>query len=135
MTTRRTKPLEAYQGKEDRFQATAISLVRMILQSNGIDPRLAYHVPNEGPRTKRFGGNLKRQGLVRGVPDIQVDVARGGYHGLRLELKVWPNNTTDDQEEFHALLREQGYRVVVAYGITAVEEAMDMYFDRRRMRR
>ena len=48
---------------------------------------LLYHIPNEGKRSGRAGAALLRQGLKRGVPDICLPVARGGYHALYIELK------------------------------------------------
>lgn len=48
---------------------------------------MLYHVPNEGKRNPAAGARLVAEGLKRGVPDICLPVARGGCHGLYIELK------------------------------------------------
>lgn len=60
---------------------------------------------------------LKKQGLRRGIPDIDVPVARHGSHGLKIELKrVSGGAVSEDQERMHELLKLQGYSVIVCYG-------------------
>lgn len=49
---------------------------------------LLYHIPNGGKRDAKTATILKRQGVKAGVPDLHLPVARGGYHGLYIELKV-----------------------------------------------
>mgnify|MGYP004433785991 CR=1 FL=1 len=44
-------------------------------------------------RDARTAANLKRQGVKAGVPDLHLPVARGGYNGLYIELKVGSNNS------------------------------------------
>ena len=48
---------------------------------------LFYHVPNEGKRSPAAAMKLLAEGLKKGVPDNFLPVARGGYHGLYIELK------------------------------------------------
>lgn len=78
--------------------------------------RLLYAVPNGGHRHPATAAKLKAEGVRAGVPDISLDVARGGYHGLRIEMKAGRNKPTEAQEAFMALLREQGYCCRTAYG-------------------
>lgn len=49
--------------------------------------KLLYHVPNGGSRKKSEAGRFKAEGVKAGVPDLCLPVARGGYHGLYIELK------------------------------------------------
>ena len=49
--------------------------------------KMLYHIPNEGKRSRATGARLVAEGLKRGVPDICLPVARGGCHGLYIELK------------------------------------------------
>lgn len=59
----------------------------------------------------------RAEGVKSGVPDICLPVARGGYHGLFIELKRQHGNTaTKNQNTWLADLREQGYATAVAYG-------------------
>ena len=104
-------------------------------------PELAwlYAVPNGGLRSKAVAGKLKAQGVKSGVPDIQLDVARQGFHGLRIELKVpevkavpgitkrkAPGRTSVEQDAWLEQLRAQGYRAEVAYGWS---DAMEILVD------
>lgn len=41
-----------------------------------------FHIPNGGSRNKAEAANLKRQGVMAGVPDLCVPVARCGYRGI-----------------------------------------------------
>ena len=138
--TRRTKPTGAYVGSEDSFQCSAITAVRAIAASAGVDPRLCMHIPNGGQRNAIVGAKLKAQGTVAGYPDIMVhhrsamfdldvtDAFGQFYCGLAIELKVWPNKPSEAQEAIHALLRNAGWRVVVCYGLDEVIETTKNYF-------
>ncbi len=91
-------------------------------------PELAYmfHVPNARPnRFERM--NMGRQGVKRGVPDIMLLVARGGYHGLLIELKIEGGSVSPTQEAFLAFAREQGYQALVCWGWTQAKDAIESY--------
>ena len=135
-----TQPPNTYKGKEDAFQVSAIDIVRMIAHANSNDPRCAMHVPNGGARNAIVGAKLKAAGVVRGYPDIMVfapetvpPINRKTYVtprcGLALELKVWPNKPSKDQESIHEILREAGWRVVTCWSIDAVIEECERYFN------
>jgi hypothetical protein len=79
-------------------------------------------IPNGGYRHPATASMLKAEGVKAGYPDILVDVARGPWHGLRIELKVKPNKPTPEQGAWIERLRAQGYRAVVCYG---AQEAID----------
>ena len=85
--------------------------------------RLLHHIPNEGIRTN--GPVLKAAGMKTGVPDLSLPVPRRGFHGLYIEMKFGKGKTTKAQEEFMALLREQGYKTAVAYGAEQAREVMN----------
>ena len=126
---------ELYAGKaagkvmsEDGHQ---VVLFQWAALAKGKYPELAwlYAVPNGGLRSKAVAGKLKAQGVKSGVPDIQLDVARQGFHGLRIELKAPevkaapgitkrkpPGRTSTEQDAWLEQLRSQGYRAEVAYG-------------------
>lgn len=70
---------------------------------------LLYHIPNGGKRDARTAANLKRQGVKAGVPDLHLPVARGGYNGLYIELKVGSNKPTQLQKKWLSSLNKQGY--------------------------
>lgn len=86
-----------------------------------------YHIPNEGKRTKITGARMKAEGLRSGVPDICLPVARGGYHGLYIELKRVKNSrVTADQLKWIEALVAQGYVAAVCRGC---DEAISLITD------
>lgn len=79
--------------------------------------RMLYHIPNEGKRSRKNGARLKAEGLKSGVPDICLPVARGGHHGLYIELKRRKDSkVTKEQLEWIADLVAQGYVAAVCRG-------------------
>lgn len=97
--------------------------------SVGKYPELAllYHIPNGGSRNKIEAANLKRQGVKAGVPDICLPVARGGYHGLYIELKAGRNKATEKQRQWLTALEREGYQAVVCYGWEVAKKAIEDY--------
>lgn len=134
-----TKPEHAYIGKEDAFQVSAIGYVRRVVKSAGFDPDCAVHIPNGGQRNAIVGAKLKAAGVVRGYPDIMVFAAEVlpplnrrkdimvPRCGLALELKVWPNKPSKDQQRIHDLLRDAGWRVVTCWSLDEVIAEANRY--------
>lgn len=85
--------------------------------------RWLYAIPNGGFRHKAVAGKMRAQGVRAGVPDFNLDVPRGAYHGLRIELKRRVGGTVSDaQKLWIAWLNNQGYLAIVCRGW---EEARD----------
>ena len=81
------------------------------------------HVANGGKRSKRVAAGLKHNGVKRGYPDLVIDIARGGFHGLRIEIKKPDDGTVSPhQVERLQMLKDEGYRAVVTEGY---QETMD----------
>lgn len=80
--------------------------------------KLLYHIPNGGSRNMLEAVNLKRQGVKAGVPDLCLPVARGGCHGLYIEMKAGKNVPTSMQVEWLTKLSQQGYATYVCYSWT-----------------
>lgn len=75
-----------------------------------------YAIPNGGHRRPAVAGKLKAEGVKSGVPDINVDVPSGVYHGLRLEMKRIGELPSEAQiEQLQARLK-MGYQALVAHG-------------------
>jgi hypothetical protein len=77
-------------------------------------------VPNGGHRHKATAGKLKGQGVRAGMPDINVDIARGGYFGMRIEFKATPpHDAAVSASQIAALqrLNDQGYLAIVCRGV------------------
>lgn len=105
------------------------ALFSWALYAAGAMPELGlmFHVPNGGSRNKLEAARLKRQGVKAGVPDICLPVARGGFHGLFIELKYGKNKATDRQAEWLDALRRQGYLAVQCVGWDIAREVITKY--------
>lgn len=92
--------------------------------------KLLYHVPNGGSRKKSEAGRFKAEGVKAGVPDLCLPVARGGYHGLYIELKrLKHSKTSEDQKAWIEKLNEQGYCAVVCKGWEAAAKVITEYLN------
>lgn len=92
------------------------------------DLDMLAHIPNEGKRTKTTGARLKREGLRRGYPDIILDVPRGEYHGLRIELKRRQGyKISTEQKEWIRKLNKQGYAAAFCFGWEEAWEFIHAY--------
>ena len=102
--------------------------------SAGKWPELAlmYHIPNGGSRSKAEAGRFKAEGVKAGVPDICLPVARGGYHGLYIELKrVKGGRVSPAQQGWIAALRDQGYCACVCKGWDDAAHVIKAYLEGR----
>ncbi len=93
--------------------------------------RMLYHTPNGGLRDKATAMAMKRAGVKAGIPDLFLPVARGGHHGLWIELKRadHSNHASPDQEWWIEQLTAQGYRAVVCYGANEAIGELEDYLD------
>lgn len=78
-------------------------------------------------RISKQGARLKAEGLRPGVPDICLPVARGGYFGLFIELKVGRNKATPKQSEWIKKLNKAGYFATVCVGQDEARELLKEY--------
>lgn len=88
---------------------------------------LMHHVANERQCSPAMGKLLKLMGVKPGVPDIDLPVARGKYHGLRIEMKTETGQTTVDQDWWGERLREQGYFVETCHGWESAIRVIEWY--------
>ena len=77
---------------------------------------LMHHIPNGGKRSKSEAARFKAMGVKRGVSDIFLPVARGGFHGLYIELKAKDGKVDAAQKEWIEAVRQQGYCGAVCFG-------------------
>lgn len=88
---------------------------------------LLFHIPNGGKRGKAEASIFKAEGVKAGIPDLCLPVARGGYHGLYIELKRQRGGkVSPEQKEIIRQLTGQGYMAEVCRGW---EEAADLIAD------
>ena len=85
-------------------------------------------VPNGARRTRWERTRAKAEGLLAGYPDLVVDAARGGWFGLRIEMKrVGGGRESKAQRDVRSRLEGQGYRCVVCHGWPSGIAALEAY--------
>ena len=89
------------------------------------------HIPNEGKRSLSYAARMKRMGLRSGFPDLLVPLARGGYHGLFIEMKYGKNKTTKEQKEWLERLSAEGYACAVCYNAAEAIKTIENYNRRK----
>lgn len=99
---------------------------------------LLFAIPNGGERGEAQAARLVAAGVKRGVPDIFLPTAMGGYHGLFIELKkpkrvgkrggmIGGGVVSDDQEKWGNVLVKEGYCLAVAWGWEQARDIIAMY--------
>ena len=79
---------------------------------------LLHATPNGGYRPIAVAAKMKAEGQKSGYPDISLNVARGRWHSLHIELKRADRSTrpTTEQLLWIEKLREYGNCACVCYG-------------------
>ena len=113
---------------EDEIQ---ISIINWAHLQKYKDRSLSYylsHPANGGFRKDKEAAKLKRMGVQAGYPDLILDIPKGGYHGLRIELKKLKGGVTrDNQKERIAVLVEEGYYAEVCKGFQDATQTIKKY--------
>lgn len=89
--------------------------------------QLLYAIPNGGDRHPGTAARLKREGVLKGIPDLMLPVARGLFHGLYIEMKTETGKPSKEQKEIIPLLQEQRYCVIVCHGCQAAIDTLIWY--------
>lgn len=92
------------------------SLIQWAFAAQRLIPELSmlFAIPNQGAARLK---NLQTEGVMKGVPDLFLAVARGQYHGLFIELKRRKGGKVSfEQTQWLNELTIQGYLAVVSYG-------------------
>jgi len=79
--------------------------------------RQCYAVPNGGKRGMLTAKKMKAEGVRRGELDINLDLARGGFFGLRLEMKAEDGALSVLQLSRVEQHRKNGYAAEAASGV------------------
>jgi len=93
---------------------------------------LMYAIPNGGHRHPAVAAKLKKEGVKASIPDIHLPIARGGYHGLYIELKKPKDATpagraTEGQIEMLSALSEEGHLALLCVGWGAAKKTIVDY--------
>ena len=95
-----------------------VELVRWSRLAAGRYPDLLklFAVPNGGLRNAIVAKKLKAEGVVAGVPDLILPVAKNGYHGLFIELKTEKGKASPAQKHRIDQLNADGYLAAICFG-------------------
>jgi hypothetical protein len=91
-------------------------------------PNGAMLAGNKMQRCRQMN-SLKSEGLMPGVSDLFLMVARCGYHGLFIEMKAEKGRLSEPQQEHIDRAREQGYMAEVCYGNEQAIDLLDKYMN------
>ena len=105
-------------------------LFRWAAYSLGAHPelRLLHAIPNGGKRSKSEAARMKAAGVKAGVPDMFLPVARGGSHGLYIELKrIKGGRVSAEQLAWMEELTREGYTCAVCHGWEEARKVIRTY--------
>lgn len=121
------KPVTASEHQE---QSAVITWWGHVHKRYGLPEKALFAIPNGGARDIITGAKLKREGVRKGVLDLELVVASKGYHGLFLEMKVGDNKPSPDQKEYIEYLTQAGYKATVHWSShSAIAEISDYLSD------
>jgi hypothetical protein len=117
----RTRKSPANRPRESQLQTEVADLLR----AHALDGWRWSHFPAGELRNVITGARLKRFGLQRGWPDIQLLSPSGKFHGL--ELKRLGETLTEDQEAFQVWCIRSGVPYSVCQTIDQALAVLDAW--------
>ena len=89
---------------------------------------LIYAIPNGGQRNVIVASKLKAEGVLSGVPDLHITIAKKGFHGLYIELKNGKSGkVSDNQQTIMDKLQSEGYRCEVCRSFDEFRNVVNDY--------
>jgi hypothetical protein len=88
---------------------------------------LIYAIPNGGQRNAIVAAKLKAEGVLPGIPDLHVPVAKQGYHALFIEMKSGKNKPVQKQISIMEKLENGGYKCEVCHSFDEFRKAVTDY--------
>ena len=113
---------------EDSLQKTCVQWFSLMYRPYA---RLLHHSPNGGKRNAIEAAKFKAMGVRAGFPDLILCVARGGYHGLFIELKTAKGRQTENQKYFQKALEAQGYKYEVVRSLDEFRQIITNYMNEK----
>lgn len=129
-STRTTTIKTTYSGLTEADEQEALFDWARVRICKYPELRLLHHIPNGGSRNPIEAARLKGQGVKPGVPDLCLPVARGGFHGLYIEMKRRKGGRiSPEQEAWLRELRKQGFRAEVCRGWEEAKNTLEEYLE------
>ncbi|MEL7058643.1 MAG: VRR-NUC domain-containing protein [Acidobacteriota bacterium] len=108
------------RGPEEELQRAVISWLKLLRP-----PWIYYHVPNGGGRSRAEAGALRAQGVLAGVPDLQVVGATGRTYYV--ELKAERGRLSPAQDAFRVRCARLAIPWRLARSLDQVKEALETW--------
>jgi hypothetical protein len=125
MAENNSKQRKRPSDNEHRIQCACIKLFRYLYPHY-----IVYAIPNGGQRNAIVAAKLKAEGVLAGIPDIHIPMARNGYHSLYIEMKNGKKGTiSDKQKDMIEKLKAEGNKVVVCRSVEEFEKEIKEYFN------
>ena len=118
-------------SRSEHTEQVALFRWAALAKSRWPELMLLHAIPNGGHRHIQVARRLKAEGVKAGVPDLCLPVARGGWHGLYIELKTATGRLSAEQGEWLTALETQGYRVAVCRGWQGAWRVIEEYLGGR----
>ncbi len=114
-------------NEESKFQQAGAKWWTFACAKYGL-PELALMAhPSQGFRTIVNATRMKAEGARKGVPDMQLTVAKGGFHGLWIENKTESGKLSDAQISYRDHLIKQGYDFRLCRSFDEIKRAIEAY--------
>lgn len=110
--------------EEHRIQCACVNWFRLQYPTHAT---ALFAVPNGGRRDRVSGAKLKAEGVLPGVSDLILLVARRGCYGLLIEMKTERGKQSPAQKEWARDMAARGYLYVVCHSFDEFREAIDDY--------
>lgn len=88
-----------------------------------------YAIPNGGLRPGYTGSQLKDEGVQSGQPDINGDLAKGIYFGLKIEMKWGSNKPSPEQRTIMERRAANGFFCALCYSAEEAIEVVSEYLN------
>ena len=89
---------------------------------------LIFAIPNGGQRNVIVASKLKAEGVLSGVPDLCIPIAKKGFNGLYIELKNGKSGkVSDNQKTIMSKLQSEGYQCEVCRSFDEFRSVVDGY--------
>lgn len=102
--------IECVQWCDYYFNARHRDFLMKVEDKNGRITEVAplVHCPNHQGKNVRATMRLRRMGQKSGFPDLELQIARGGYRGLFIEMKSNTGRLSANQKHNRNYLEKQG---------------------------
>ena len=121
---RRNKTRKRPDDEEHRLQCACVNWFRLQYPTHAT---ALFAVPNGGRRDRVSGANLKAEGVLPGVSDLILLVARQCFYGLLIEMKTPKGKLSPAQKEWARDMAARGYLYIVCRSFDEFRNVIDDY--------